>query len=95
MRKRDEGRCTFVSENGTRCPARALLQFDHVEPVARGGKSTVENVRLRCAAHNAYEADHAFGVEFMEEKRRDARTRAAARRSHVAARDRTHAARRE
>ena len=70
VRARDEGRCTFVSESGKRCPARSLLQYDHVEPVARGGKSTVENVRLLCAAHNAHEAERAFGVEFMEEKRR-------------------------
>ena len=27
----------------------------------RGGKPTVENIRLRCAAHNRYEADLFFG----------------------------------
>ena len=58
------------------------------EPVARGGQSTVKNVRLRCAGHNAYEAERAFGVEFMEQKQRQAR-------EVRGARDRTHAARRE
>ena len=46
--KRDGGRCTFVSETGHRCPARTLLEFDHVDPVARGGQATV--ARMGCAA---------------------------------------------
>jgi hypothetical protein len=36
--QRDQGRCTFVSESGRRCDARRFLQFDHIEPVARGGR---------------------------------------------------------
>src|SRR5437867_11050149 len=32
--ERDQGQCTFVSEAGRRCPARALLEFDHVDEVA-------------------------------------------------------------
>ncbi|HEY6097776.1 MAG TPA: HNH endonuclease, partial [Anaeromyxobacter sp.] len=27
------------------------VEFDHVVPRARGGPSTIENVRLLCAAH--------------------------------------------
>src|SRR5437773_10460 len=46
--QRDQGRCTFVSEAGKRCPARTRLEFDHVEEVARGGTATVEGIRLRC-----------------------------------------------
>jgi hypothetical protein len=69
VRERDEGRCTFVSDAGKRCGARTLLEFDHAEPVARGGRSTVDNVRLRCRLHNRYEAERVFGVEFMERKR--------------------------
>jgi hypothetical protein len=38
-----------------------------------GGKSTVENVRLLCRTHNQYAAECAFGAEFMERKRREAR----------------------
>jgi hypothetical protein len=34
--ERDGGRCAFVSGTGQRCPAREPLEFDHVEPVARG-----------------------------------------------------------
>jgi 5-methylcytosine-specific restriction endonuclease McrA len=68
VRERDADRCTFVAENGRRCEARRLLEFDHVKPVARGGKSTSGNLRLRCRAHNQYEAEQAYGREFMQAK---------------------------
>ena len=70
---RDQGRCTFVSESGHHCPSRKFLEFDHVNPVARGGKATTENLRLRCRAHNQYAADNAFGTAFMSGKRQEAR----------------------
>ena len=50
--ERDGGRCTFTSAAGQRCAARTRLEFDHVEPVARGGRATVAGIRLRCRAHN-------------------------------------------
>ena len=71
--ERDGGRCTFVSDGGNRCAARTLLEFDHEDPVACGGEATADNVRLLCRAHNAYAAERAFGVEFMERKRAEAR----------------------
>jgi len=67
--KRDQGRCTFVGDRGRRCEARTRLEFDHVDPVARGGGATVERIRLRCRAHNQLEAERAFGEEFMRRKR--------------------------
>jgi 5-methylcytosine-specific restriction endonuclease McrA len=63
--KRDGGRCTFVNESGRRCEERSGIEFDHIEPVTRGGRSTVANLRLRCRAHNQYAAEHALGHEFM------------------------------
>ncbi|HET7224727.1 MAG TPA: hypothetical protein VFK69_03345 [Candidatus Eisenbacteria bacterium] len=33
---RDGGRCTFVADDGHRCEARRHLEFDHIEPLARG-----------------------------------------------------------
>jgi len=75
---RDQGRCTFVSLEGKRCDSQKLLEYDHVEPVARGGGSTVSNLRLRCRGHNQYEAERAFGVPFMKEKREAATKRRAA-----------------
>ena len=71
--ERDGGQCTFVSEAGHRCQARTLLEFDHIEPVARGGEATTENIRLQCRGHNQYAAECAFGAEFMEDKREAAR----------------------
>ena len=70
---RDGGRCTFVADDGHRCDARSQLEFDHVEPVARDGASTVDNLRLRCRAHNQLAAEQAFGAGFMHEKRDAAR----------------------
>lgn len=53
---RDKGRCAFVGREG-RCRERKLLELHHVKPFAVGGASTVENIQLRCRAHNAHEAD--------------------------------------
>jgi hypothetical protein len=50
--ERDQGQCTFVGDTGHRCASRKLLEYDHVDPIARGGTSTVANVRLRCRSHN-------------------------------------------
>ena len=74
--ERDGGRCTFVGENGHPCPACSDLDFDHIIPVARGGRSTVDNVRLLCRAHNQLEAERTFGAGFMEMKREAARAAA-------------------
>jgi 5-methylcytosine-specific restriction endonuclease McrA len=67
--KRDQGRCTFVSEDGHRCAERRFIQFDHVHEVARGGEATVDGVRLLCHAHNQLAAERTFGADFMRHKR--------------------------
>lgn len=71
--ERDLGQCTFVSVDGHRCRERRFLEFDHVQPVARGGTATIEGLRLRCRAHNQYEAERAFGADFMRWKRASVR----------------------
>jgi hypothetical protein len=83
--ERDGGRCTFVSANGHHCESHTLLEYDHVDPVAREGRATASNLRLRCRAHNQYAAECAFGAGFMKRKREagqrtteEARMRAAA-----------------
>src|SRR5688572_1488224 len=65
---RDGGRCTFTSASGRRCDARRGLEYDHVVPFALGGTSTAEGVRLRCRAHNQYDAEQEFGGAVMESK---------------------------
>jgi 5-methylcytosine-specific restriction endonuclease McrA len=59
---RDGGRCAFVGSTGRRCEERGGLEFHHVHSFARGGPATVENIQLRCRAHNAHEADIEFGA---------------------------------
>jgi hypothetical protein len=71
--ERDGGRCTFTSDGGQRCPARRMLEFDHREPVARGGEATAENLRLVCRSHNQHAAERTFGAAFMERKREAAK----------------------
>jgi 5-methylcytosine-specific restriction endonuclease McrA len=67
--KRDAGQCTFVSETGHRCDARKPLEFDHVLEIVRGGEASVDDLRLRCRAHNQYAAERTLGAEFMLHKR--------------------------
>jgi hypothetical protein len=47
---RDGGRRTFVGDAGHRCDSRRSIELDHIVSVARGGQSTVENLRVRCPA---------------------------------------------
>lgn len=73
--QRDSGQCTFVSASGRRCDSRRDLELDHVQPFARGGRTSVENLRLRCRAHDQYEADRVYGAGFMAQKRETGRAR--------------------
>lgn len=59
--KRDCGQCAFVSSGGRRCAEESFVEFHHVVPYASGGRSTVDNIELRCRAHNGYEAECVFG----------------------------------
>ena len=58
---RDKGRCAFVSAGGHDCGESRFLEFHHVFPRARGGPATVDNIQLRCRAHNGHEVDLFFG----------------------------------
>lgn len=61
--QRDEGRCAFVGREG-RCHETGFLEFHHVEPYSEGGRTTIENLSLRCRAHNAHE--YALGLDRVE-----------------------------
>jgi hypothetical protein len=58
---RDGGRCVFTSKSGRRCAERGFLEFHHLKPYAVGGEATVDNIEVRCRAHNAYEAELFYG----------------------------------
>ena len=57
----DSCRCAFVGTH-SRCTETAFLEFHHIKPFACSGKSTVDNIELRCRAHNQREAELFFGV---------------------------------
>jgi hypothetical protein len=79
--ERDRGRCAFVSADGHRCEATRALEIDHVTPVSIGGRTTADNLRVLCRAHNQYEAGRVLGREHVQRQRElaeRARTRARA-----------------
>jgi 5-methylcytosine-specific restriction endonuclease McrA len=83
VRERDREQCTFVSEDGHRCESRTRLEFDHAVPYAHGGGKTIDNIRLRCRAHNQYEAEQTYGAEFIRHKRQQAAERRTAERAGI------------
>ncbi|MGE0633651.1 MAG: HNH endonuclease [Pseudobdellovibrionaceae bacterium] len=63
-----EGKCSHRdSATGRKCGSRFQLQIDHITPVAKGGKSNVENLRLVCRNHNIMYARKEFGENFMNQ----------------------------
>ena len=70
---RDGLRCTFVGEDGCRCAASSFLQIHHDHPWAKGGESTVNNLRMLCAAHNALRAEQDFGRDVIAARRGEGR----------------------
>src|SRR5678815_2113649 len=66
--ERDGGQCTFLDPDGRRCSARRFVTFEHLVPFAFGGLPTVENLCLRCKAHNLHAARQVFGVELIDAK---------------------------
>jgi hypothetical protein len=69
----------------TRCTS-CHCEIDHIIPRSRGGRSDdPNNLRLRCRAHNLYEAEQMFGKQFMANKRAEAKAAAAERKAEKAA----------
>ena len=65
---RDGGRCAFIGANGRRCSERSFLEFHHVRPYSAGGPATVENLQLRCRAHNTYEYEANYRTQPSPER---------------------------
>ena len=66
---RDGGRCGFVGKDGHRCNETRGLEFAHIHPWAKGGANTAANLGLRCAGHNAWEAERDYGAGHMAKQR--------------------------
>jgi 5-methylcytosine-specific restriction endonuclease McrA len=59
---RDKGKCRYADPaSGMRCDSSYFVQIDHILPLALGGKSTENNLRLLCAQHNQHRAGRTFG----------------------------------
>lgn len=57
--QRDGGKCTFYDpKTGYRCESIHQIQVDHIKPLAFGGGSAIDNLRLLCAQHNRWRAVH-------------------------------------
>jgi hypothetical protein len=60
---RDQGKCT-------NCGNQRNLNIDHIKPLALGGKSNSENLRLLCFHCNQRQAIMVFGVNHVQRKQR-------------------------
>jgi hypothetical protein len=63
---RDAGRCAYRDDRGERCRETRRLELHHREPYALGGPPTLQNLELRCRAHNTLAAEEDFGREHMD-----------------------------
>jgi hypothetical protein len=64
---RDKAQCTHVDSKNKRCTSKHALQYEHIIPFAKGGKTSVENLKLLCRAHNQIAAIQAYGLTKMRE----------------------------
>jgi hypothetical protein len=60
---RDEGRCTFVNEQGERCGADRYLHVHHIKMVSHGGTNEPSNTTTLCAAHHDLVHQLSFPIE--------------------------------
>ncbi len=60
--KRDQGSCSYVNPTTKeRCNSTHFLHVDHIHPLALGGRTELENLRLLCSRHNLDRAEKTFG----------------------------------
>jgi len=63
---RDGGRCQWALDGGGICGSTHLVELDHTVPVGRGGKPTVNGVRVLCRFHNDLAAREVHGDAWMD-----------------------------
>jgi len=66
---RDDARCAFQDERGERCRETRGLEVHHRLAYALGGSMTLDNLELRCRAHNTLAAEEDFGRKHMARMR--------------------------
>ena len=85
--ERDGGRCTFTGPDGTCCGSEWHLELDHIVPLAKGGQTTVANLRTSCRRHNQLEARREFGAAHIAARTEQARAEAVRTRQRNAKQD--------
>ncbi len=64
---RDDGRCSWRDKDGTVCGSKDWIEYDHLRPFAKGGRSDdARNIRLLCRVHNQAAAETEFGRRQVE-----------------------------
>jgi 5-methylcytosine-specific restriction endonuclease McrA len=63
---RDHARCAYLDDRGERCRETSGLEIHHRHAYSLGGPATLENLELRCRAHNTLAAEQDFGREHMD-----------------------------
>ena len=66
---RDRARCAYHDNRGERCRETFGLEIHHVRAHALGGPATLDNLELRCRAHNTLAAEQDFGRKHMDRMR--------------------------
>jgi 5-methylcytosine-specific restriction endonuclease McrA len=59
--ERDARRCAHVTYDGKRCNSTYQLEIHHLDPFAKGGPATLDNLQLRCHPHNQLHAREELG----------------------------------
>lgn len=49
---RDQGRCTYVLSDGSRCNEARWIEIHHKIPVSEGGTNALENLTTLCSSHH-------------------------------------------
>jgi 5-methylcytosine-specific restriction endonuclease McrA len=56
LMSRAQEQCEFRAADGKRCESKHFLEIDHIVPLAKGGSSEFQNLRIYCRAHNQLSA---------------------------------------
>jgi 5-methylcytosine-specific restriction endonuclease McrA len=67
--ERDDARCAYRDPRGERCRETFGLEIHHRHAHALGGPVTLDNLELRCRAHNTLAAEEDFGRRHMDRMR--------------------------
>jgi 5-methylcytosine-specific restriction endonuclease McrA len=65
---RDQGQCTHMHPDGSRCQEKMMIELDHINLYCRGGEHSASNLQVKCRLHNNFAAAAAFGNEWYRHK---------------------------